>query len=359
MKKTLKATLLLCLTVVVLLSVVSCEMLESFLPIGTTTAEETTAESTPEVTTPKETTPGITTPAEIPPEEPVPESVAVAEAWNMLYNANAVIEELLEEVKTVNEELEKRYNVSTGTFYDPTASDRYRPKTNLLDFCDLLDAPILNTERPIPGSGAGVINRYIYSQRTDAQEYYTYAITLVKTQFDKLKDSAVFFAQSTVDLRAIVEQVEAMELDLVVAYNLISTTSLYNDKEDVRQTFLKDAAEWISTANVTALEVKKIANLYLTVPGQDFLNKESDCYFLPKIQETLNFYFNTQFAEGGDYYEYYKEGGQYYKDYNGEQVNATKYPVDLVQIQEDLQKECPLSAFDEENIWAQVQNSNQ
>ena len=65
MKKTLKATLLLCLTVVVLLSVVSCEMLESFLPIGTTTADETTAESTPDATTPDETTPEpVTTTAE-------------------------------------------------------------------------------------------------------------------------------------------------------------------------------------------------------------------------------------------------------------------------------------------------------
>ncbi len=65
MKKTLKATLLLCLTVVVLLSVVSCEMLESFLPIGTTTSEETTAESTPDATTPDETTPEpVTTTAE-------------------------------------------------------------------------------------------------------------------------------------------------------------------------------------------------------------------------------------------------------------------------------------------------------
>ena len=97
----------------------------------------------------------------------------------------------------------------------------------------------------------------------------------------------------------------------------------------------------------------------MSAAGQDFLNKESTCYFLPKIQEKLEFYFNTQFAEGGEYYEYYKEGGQYYTDYNGEKVNAEQYPVDLVQIQRDLKKECPAVAFDEETIWAQVQGSDE
>ena len=287
------------------------------------------------------------------------EAVAVAEAWNMLYNANTIMQEMLAEVEAINQELEKRYNVSTGVFYDPTVSDKERPKTNLTDFAELLDEPNLNPNNPIPGSGSGVINRYIYTQRTSEDIYYTNAIRLVKTQFDKLKDSAVFFAQSTTDLQAIMEKAAAMEAELLAAYELIDTTPIYADKPEIREALLKDATEWMSGVSVVAQEIEANGNLYLSTPGKDFLNRESDCYFLSKIQETLEFYFNTQFAEGGDYYEYYKEGGQYYTDYNGEKVNAIDYPVDLVQIQRDLKKECPLVAFDEENIWAQVQGPDE
>ena len=83
MKKTLKTTLLLCLTTFVLLSAVSCEMLSGhFSPIDTTSAEETTAESTPEATTsnettPEETTPTVTTPNETTPAETTPEDVFI------------------------------------------------------------------------------------------------------------------------------------------------------------------------------------------------------------------------------------------------------------------------------------------
>ena len=85
MKKTLKSTLLLCLTVVVLLSVVSCEMVASFLPFETTTTEETTAESTPDSTTPDVTIPEATTPEEIvttakPAEPIIPEPIVTTPA---------------------------------------------------------------------------------------------------------------------------------------------------------------------------------------------------------------------------------------------------------------------------------------
>lgn len=285
------------------------------------------------------------------------EAVAVAEAWNMLYNANTIMEEMLAEVQNINKELEKRYNVSTGVFYDPTVSDKERPKTNLTDFSKLMDEPNLNPKNPIPGSGAGVINRYIYTQRTGDKVYYTSAIKYVKTQFDKLKDSAVFFAQSATDLQAILEKAAAMEAELLAAYHLIDTTPIYADQPEIREALLKDATQWMSGVSSIAQEIEASGNLYLATEGKDFLNKESDCYFLPKIQAKIDFYFNAQFAEGGEYFEYYKEGGQYYTDYNGETVNATQYPVDLVQIQMDLKKECPMIAFDEENIWAQVQGS--
>jgi hypothetical protein len=145
----------------------------------------------------------------------------------------------------------------------------------------------------------------------------------------------------------------------MAAYNLINTTPLYDGKEEVRNALLKDAAQWMSGVSSIAQEIEASGNLYLATEGKDFLNKESTCYFLLKIQNELDNYFNDRFAEGGKYSEYYKEGGEYYTIYNDEKVNAEQYPVDLVQIQRDLKKECPLVAFDEENIWAQVQDSEE
>ena len=76
MKNTFKSAILLCLTVLVLLSIVSCEVLPNFIPFedGTTPQTETTAESTPDVTTPDTTTPEETTPEETTPEVTTPEN---------------------------------------------------------------------------------------------------------------------------------------------------------------------------------------------------------------------------------------------------------------------------------------------
>ena len=289
------------------------------------------------------------------------EAVAVAEAWNMLYNANTIMQDMLNQVKEINAGLEKRYNVSTGVFYDPTVTNSERPKTNLLNFSELLNNPHLDPKKPIPGSGDGVIPRYIYTQRYDDDDFYNGALKYVETQFNKLKDSAVFFAQSTADLQALIEKAQAMEAEMQAAYDLIYTTAIYNSKEDIRAALLKDASNWMSGVGAVAQQIESEAAIYLSNSGTDFLNKNSDKYFLPKIQKQIEFYFNTQFAEGGEYYEYYKEGGQYYVDYADGvnfKVDVNEYPVDLVQIQRDLKKICPAVAFDEENIWAQVQGSD-
>ena len=81
MKKMLKSAMLICLTVVALLSIVSCEILSDFIPFedSTTPQTETTAESTPEVTTPEETTPEETTPEETTPEVTTPEETTPEE----------------------------------------------------------------------------------------------------------------------------------------------------------------------------------------------------------------------------------------------------------------------------------------
>ena len=78
MKKTIKTAVLLCLTVFILLSAVSCNL--PFKPFETTTGNETTDATTPQEgpsapigTTPEETTPEATTPGTTTPEVTTPE----------------------------------------------------------------------------------------------------------------------------------------------------------------------------------------------------------------------------------------------------------------------------------------------
>ena len=85
MKKTIKTAVLLCLTVFILLSTVSCNAFLPFEPFETTTGNETTDATTPqegpaapvettsEGTTPEATTPGTTTPEITTPEITTPE----------------------------------------------------------------------------------------------------------------------------------------------------------------------------------------------------------------------------------------------------------------------------------------------
>ncbi len=74
MKQTIKLFAVLCMTLIVVLLMASCDDLSNKLPFGdettsaeTTSAETTPAETTPENTTPEETTPEVTTPEETTP----------------------------------------------------------------------------------------------------------------------------------------------------------------------------------------------------------------------------------------------------------------------------------------------------
>ena len=116
---------------------------------------------------------------------------------------------------------------------------------------------------------------------------------------------------------------------------------------------LADMEVWITSVEQYVGDIVDGCDLYLSTPGKDFLNKESELYFLSDILESIDQTFNSDFEEGGQYYEYYKEGGQYYQDYE----NAAEAPVDLRKIQRDLKSACPF--FTEDYIWAQVQGSEE
>ena len=294
------------------------------------------------------------------------ETVAVADAWNMLYNADATMQEMLARVREINQELEKRYNVSTGAFYDYTITNKTdREKTDLRDFSKALDEPNLDPKNPIPGSGSGVINRYIYTMRTQDEAYYNFAINIVKTQFEKLRDSAIYFTQSTVDLTELLEKAQNIESEMIAAYELVMNSAMYNNITDaaVKEQLKNDMETWISGVASVATTIEAEANIYLSTTGKDFLNKDNeDLYFFNNVSAAIDWAFNGEFQEDNNdsyttLYEYYREGGQYYTDYADSRVDVNEYPVDFAKIQRDLKKACPM--FDEEYLWAQVQGSDE
>ncbi len=271
------------------------------------------------------------------------EAVAVAEAWNMLYNAETTVAAMLAEVQKINADLAKRYDITTGAIYDPNSSS---PKADLRDFSKKINNP-MGLEMGTLGFGTGVIVAYIDILANGASEdSYDSYISQTAAQFTQLRNTAILFAQSSVDLQAIKTRAEGIREEMEEAIDLVRNTPLFNDREEVREAMLADMEVWIEQY---IGDVVSGCELYLSTPGQDFLSKDSELYFLTGIMESIEQTFNTDFQEGGDLYEYYKEGGQYYSDY----MNASDAPVDLRKIQKDLKAACPF--FTEEYIWAQVE----
>jgi hypothetical protein len=266
------------------------------------------------------------------------ESVAIAEAWNLLYTAEKTVAAMLTQVENINLELAKRYNVTTGAIHDPSSST---PNLDLRDFSKKINNPMSQTL----GFGTGVIIEYINMKLSNSDsDSYEAQVAQAAAQFTQLRNAAIFFAQSSVDLQNIKKRAENIEAEMEAAIEVVKNATTLDPA--VKAAMLADMEKWMDQY---VGDVIAGCELYLTTPGKDFLNRESTCYFMPGILSTIEKTFNTDFEEGGYLYEYYKEGGQYYTDYS----NATNAPVDLVKIQRDLKAAC--SFFTEEYIWAQVQ----
>ena len=277
------------------------------------------------------------------------EAVAVAEAWNLLYNAEATMKEMSAKVDNINKKLAEMYIMTEN------ASGEIEVKIKDADYADLKDFKrSLDNRGSYLGGGTGVIPTYIAKILDSSNaSSYSYYLEQTATQFEKLRDATIFFAQSSVDLQAIKTRTLNIEDEMQAAIELVRTTSIYNDKEEVRTALLKDMEKWITSVEQYVDGIVSGCELYMETPGKDFLNKESELYFMTDIMESIDQTFNLDFGEGGQYYEYYKEGGKYYEDY----ANAADAPVDLRRIQMDLKAACPL--FTEEYIWAQVEGSEE
>ena len=280
------------------------------------------------------------------------ESVAIAEAWNLLYNAEATMLKMKTQVDNINKKLSDMYimtETESGEIEIKIKADGYADLMNFNKYIDF-GATYL-------GGGIGVIQAYISMMLgSGSKSDYTYYLNQNADQFERLRAATVFFAQSSAELKAIRERTQGITDEMAEAITLVEEKFNHTD---AGKAMLADMQVWIASVEQYKGDIISACNRYLGTPDQPvsnehFLNQESESYFMSNILESINKTFNIDFQEGGTHYEYYKEGGKYYRDYAKEE-NVPD--VDLRKIQKDLKAACPL--FTEEYIWAQVAGSEE
>lgn len=286
------------------------------------------------------------------------EAVAAAEAWNLLYNAEKTMQEMEEQVNAINKEVAKRLTVKNGKVWlirDGAKLNNLRYDDDLTYFAHRLNNN--NNKLPSVGGGSGVIPTYIASLvNKENSAAYTGTLEQIENQFNELRKVTVFLAQSTLDLNNIKARTEGILEEMAVALELIKTTSVYNDKEDVRAILVADCEARIQNVENYIEDIVAGCNLYTTTPGKDYLNPESSMYFFTPVEDAIEEYFDLNFQEGGLYYEYYKDGGQFFEDFK-DSANIDKVKsVNLPKIQQDLLAACPIETLSAEYIWGEVEN---
>ncbi len=286
------------------------------------------------------------------------EAVAVADAWNLLYNAEKMMQEMDAQVASINKEIAKRVTVNNGKVWilrDGANLNKLRYDDDLTYFAHLLN----NNNNPLPsvGGGSGVIPAYIATLvSSDNNSSYQGTLEQVEKQFDELRKVTMFLAQSTLDLKNIKARTEGILEETNAALELIKTTSVYNDKEDVRAILVADCEKRIQSVADYIEDIVSGCDLYTTTAGKDYLNSASNLYFMDPIAESIEQYFELNFQEGGLYYEYYKDGGQFYTDFEGKLHIEKIKTISLAKVQKDLLSACPVETLTEEYIWGEVEN---
>ena len=82
---------------------------------------------------------------------------------------------------------------------------------------------------------------------------------------------------------------------------------------------------------------------------QDYLNPESDLYFMKSIQNTINTYFEVNFEENGVYEKLYTEAKK--------KLDGVNVALELAKIKKEMLSACPTATISEEYIFAQIQGS--
>jgi hypothetical protein len=289
------------------------------------------------------------------------EAVAAAEAWNLLYNAEQTMQEMEAKVEAINKEISKRVTVNNGKVWivrDGANLNKLRYDDDLTYFAHRLN----NNNNPLPSvaGGSGAIPTYIASLvSSDYNSAYKSAIEQTGKQFEELRKVTMFLAQSSIDLKDIKARTQGILDEMDAALELIKTTPVYNDKEDIRAILIADCEARIQNVENYIEAIVAGCDLYTITPGKDYLNSESDLYFFDPIESAVEEYFDLNFQEGGLYYEYYKDGGQFYTDFANDANIAKVKTISLAKIQQDLLAACPVETLTAEYIWGEVESSEE
>ena len=287
-------------------------------------------------------------------------AVAAAEAWNLLYNAELTMQEMEAKVADINAEIAKRITVREDEVWlirSGANLKNLRYDDNLVNFAYRLN----NNNHALPGvgKGNGVIPTYIATlveNSKENQDKYQSAINDTADQFAELRKVTMFLAQSATDLKNIKARTDGILEEMAAALDLIRTTPVYDDKEDIRAILVADCEARIQNVENYIEDILKGCDLYTTTAGKDYLNPESELYFFNPVETAVETYFDLNFQEGGDYYDYYKDGGKFYEDFAND-VNISKIKtISLAKIQQDLLAACPVETLTAEYIWGEVES---
>ena len=265
------------------------------------------------------------------------DAVAVSDAWNLLYNAEQTMKDMRDTVLSINEEIQKMCEVKTddeGNVYVDIKDDK---SSSMLNFK-------FNAEN--------YVKAYAASNSDNMKIYLDQA----KIQFNKLRDAANFLAQSSVELKAIQQRVEGLDgsggilIEMENALKLIKETDVYKYDPELREILVADCENRIANVEQYIDEIVNGCKLYTEAgTGKDFLNSESDLYFMKTIQNTINTYFEANFEENGVYETIYRESKK--------KLDGVDVALELAKIKKEMLTACPTATISEEYIFAQVQGS--
>ena len=269
-------------------------------------------------------------------------SVAVSNAWNLLYNAEQTMKDMRDTVVAINAEIEKLFKVKTSN------GKSYTEFGNMLNFTYNLEAK----------ASAGLIYAYI----ANTEEGYSLPLSQLELQFGKLRDAANFLAESSVELKNIQGRVEGLDgsggilTEMEAALDLIKTTDIYDNNEDLRAMLIADCEKRIQYVEQYIDEIIAGCKLYTEAgTNKDYLNSESDLYFMKSVEECISTYFEENFAEGGAYTQLYKD----HATALGKKLDKVDVALELTKIKRELLSKCPIATISEEYIFSQIESSEE
>ena len=278
------------------------------------------------------------------------DAVAVAEAWNLLYNAEQTMRSMRDKVNAINTEITDRYIVTTsnGETVIKIMGIINNNNINLLDFNNAIKGNI--------AALSGVIPKYVLMQY-DAKNYaseYDSAIEAAGSQFTELREFANFMAQSSVELKSIKARISGIEEEMDKALELIASTPIYKDP-DVQELLVNDCKNRKDIVLDYIDQIEDGCNLYADYfESETAQGEENELYFIRPIEEAVNTFFEDNFAENGVYATHYKQAGEYYANSFKKEFKEETIAKGLSQIKRDLLVACPAATISEEYIFGQL-----